>query len=364
MRDIDRIRHALAGAANNGASIVLATVLGVEGSVYRGVGARMVIWPGGETVGAVSGGCLEADIVARTPDVLDQGRAELVRYDTRASDDVVLGLGLGCQGVIDVLLEPLSGAVLAGAVAFYNRLAAQRDTVVLLTLVRDRDDGRAGDRAVVAPDGELIEGNGRLSAHDDDVVTERLQPATPLVIAGAGSDAIPLCRLAKSLGWHVTIVDHRSAFLTHERFPGADALVRANLADDPAALSGKVAIDDRTAAVIMAHAAAHDRASLHAMLDAGAGYIGVLGPRRRTLELLGERTADGEIPANVHSPVGLDIGAESPEEIALSIVAEISAVVAGRSGGMLRERRAPIHDRARPGTLARDTGIVTERQLP
>ena len=361
MRDLDRIRHALAHAAADGARVVLATVMDVEGSVYRGAGARMLILPNGETVGAVSGGCLEADIVARAPDVT---RAELVRYDTRAGDDVVLGLGLGCQGVIDVLLEPLSGSALADAVAFYNRLAARRDVVALLTLVRDRNSVLVGARAVVAPNGELIEGNTRLTQNDADVVSELIHPAIPLVICGAGSDVIPLCALAKTIGWHVTVVDHRSAFLTRDRFPGADVFVRANLADDPGALAGKLDIDHSTAAVVMAHAAAHDRASLHAMLDAGAGYIGVLGPRRRTLELLGDRAVDGTMPASVHSPVGLDIGAESPEEIALSIVAEVAAAAAGRSGGMLRERRAPIHDRARPGTLGRDAGIVAERQLP
>ena len=127
MREIDRISSALSAASARGDSIMLVTVVAVEGSVYRGAGARMIVTAGGATVGAVSGGCLEADLVARAPEVLASGRVELVRYDTRASDDVVMGLGMGCQGVIDLLLEPLTGAALQEAQAFYERLAARRD---------------------------------------------------------------------------------------------------------------------------------------------------------------------------------------------------------------------------------------------
>jgi xanthine dehydrogenase accessory factor len=122
-------------------------------------------------------------------------------------------------------------------------------------------------------------------------------------------------------------------------------LICANLSTDASSLASRVALDERTMAVVMAHAATHDRAYLHAMLDAGASYIGVLGPRRRTMELLGDRSADGDLPPAVHAPVGLDLGAESPDEIALAIVAEIAAVNAGRSGGLLRDRSGPIHDR-------------------
>src|SRR6185369_1847979 len=138
MRELDLIRDALSSAAARREAVVLCTVMGVEGSVYRGAGARMVI-AGAETTGAVSGGCLEADLVARAPDVIASGRAEVARYDTRISDDVVLGLGLGCQGIIDVLLEPLAGRTLDDAIAFYERLATRRDTVTLVTLLRSEE---------------------------------------------------------------------------------------------------------------------------------------------------------------------------------------------------------------------------------
>lgn len=355
MREIDRIRSALSAASARDDSIVLVTVMAVEGSVYRGAGARMIVTADGGTTGAVSGGCLEADLVARAPEVLASGCATLVQYDTRASDDVVMGLGLGCQGVIDLLLEPLTGEALQRATAFYERLATRRDAATLLTQVRSSAGAPpVGTRLLLTEDGGVVEGNEMLMGAAQDVVQEVVRPATPLVICGGGTDAIPLASLAKQLGWHVTVIDHRPTFVDQARFRDADALVCANLVNDADALAGRVRIDARTMSVVMAHSAAHDRAYLHAMLDGDARYVGVLGPRRRTVELLGVRGSgsDGAMPRNVHSPVGLDLGAETPDEIALAIVAEISAVVSGRDGGMLRQRSGPIHDRTDHGGTA------------
>ena len=347
MRELDRIVHAMSASAGRGEAVVLVTVLAVEGSVYRGAGARMIVAANGETTGAVSGGCLEADIVARTPDVLLAARTVVTQYDTRASDDTVMGLGMGCQGVIDLLLEPLTDASLHDAVAFYHRLAAHRDPVTLLTLVRSgAESAHVGARLVLNAAGGVVEGDGSLREREHDTVCEVVRPATRLVICGGGSDAIPLARLARQVGWHVTVVDHRPGFATPLRFPDADDLICVNVAHDAQVLNDRVAIDARTVAVVMAHSASHDRAYLHALLDARATYVGVLGPRRRTVELLSARGRGAELPPNVYSPVGLDLGAETPDEIALSIVAEIAAVSAGRRAGMLRERHGPIHDRA------------------
>ena len=352
MREIDRIRSALSDASARGGSVVLVTVMAVEGSVYRGAGARMIVTADGATIGAVSGGCLEADLIARAPEALASDRAELVRYDTRASDDVVMGLGMGCQGVIDLLLEPLTAAALQRAHAFYERLAARRDIVTLVTQVRSGAGAPpVGTRLLLAEDGSVVEGDAMLLGGRHDVVREVVRPATRLVICGGGTDAIPLANLAQQLGWHTTVVDHRPTFVERARFPDADALVCANLVNDADALGDQVEINGRTMAVVMAHSAAHDRAYLHAMLDGGACYVGVLGPRRRTAELLGARATGGEgwMPPSVHSPVGLDLGAETPDEIALAIVAEILAVAAGREGGMLRRRPGPIHNRLDAG---------------
>ena len=346
MRELDRIRKALAAAAARGDAVLLATVLGVEGSVYRGAGARMLVTADGNTVCAVSGGCLEADIVARAPDVLAANRNEVVRYDTRASDDDIVGLGLGCQGIIDLLLEPLAGAALQDAVAFFDRLVSHRDRVTVLTLQRSHAGGPpVGSRLLLDEHGSIIEGDASLLALESDLAREIVRPAIPLVICGGGADAIPLVTLAKLMGWHVTVIDHRASFASASRFPEADVVINVNLTQDPGALAGRLLLDGRTAAVVMAHSAAHDRAYLHVMRDAGASYIGVLGPRRRTNELMGDGAggSDRALPPHVYAPVGLDLGAESPEDIALAIVAEVAAVNVGRMGGHMRDRSGPIH---------------------
>lgn len=298
MHELDRIRLALADAAGRGEGAVLATVVGVDGSTYRGAGARMVVRADGSTIGAVSGGCLEADIVARSAAVLAAGTPELAHYDTRSADDGILGLGMGCQGVIDVRLEPLHGAALRAEV---DRLA------------------------------EL-----------------RARSAVRLLVCGAGADAIPVVRIAALTGWLVTVVDHRPSFATAERFPDAERVVLLDASQTERALASALALDTFAAAVVMGHAAAHDRARLHELLSVpGLRYLGVLGPRRRTMELLegAPGIAAGALPSNVYAPIGLDIGAETPEEIALAIVGECAAALAGRTPSSLRDRGGPIHEK-------------------
>jgi xanthine dehydrogenase accessory factor len=298
MHELDRIRLALADAAGRGEGAVLATVVSVDGSTYRGAGARMVVRADGSTTGAVSGGCLEADIIARAADVLTAGTAELVHYDTRTSDDGVLGLGMGCQGVIDVQLEPLAG----------DALRAEMDRLAEL----------------------------------------RARSAVRLLVCGAGADAIPVVRMAAMTGWLVTVVDHRPTFATAERFPDAERVIRVDASPADGALASAVALGELAAAVVMGHAATHDRARLHELLGVPTlRYLGVLGPRRRTMELLdgAPGLSPGEVPANVYAPIGLDIGAETPEEIALAIVSECAAVLAGRTPRSLREREGAIHEK-------------------
>ena len=297
MHELDRIRLALADAAGRGEGAVLATVVGVDGSAYRGAGARMVVRADGSTTGAVSGGCLEADIVARAAEVLASGTAERVHYDMRSPDDDVLGLGMGCRGVVDVQLDPLVG----------DALRAEIDR---LTELRARN-------------------------------------AVRLLVCGAGADAIPLVRLAALTGWLVTVVDHRPSFATAVRFPDAESVIRLDASQTGGTLASSVRLDQFVAAVVMGHAATHDRARLHELLEVpGLRYLGVLGPRRRTLELLvgAPGVAPGVIPPHVYAPIGLDIGAETPEEIALAIVSECAAALAARTPRSLRDRGGPIHD--------------------
>jgi xanthine dehydrogenase accessory factor len=298
MHELDRLRLALADAAERGEPALLATIKSVDGSTYRGTGARMVVRADGSTVGAVSGGCLEADIVARAAELFATGAPEIAHYDTRGSDDEVLGLGLGCRGVLDVQLEPLAGDSLQRAIA---ELAALRE-----------------------------------------------RAAVRVLVCGGGTDAIPVVRLAAAVGWLVTVVDHRPSFAMAARFPDAERVLQLDAVRDPASLATSLALDHFVAAVSMAHAAAHDRAYLHALLGVPSlRYLGVLGPRRRTRELLdgAPGIVAGTLPPNVYAPIGLDLAAETPDEIALSIVSEIAAVLAGRLPVSLRERGGPIHEK-------------------
>ncbi|MBW8768756.1 MAG: XdhC family protein [Gemmatimonadetes bacterium] len=298
MHELDRLRLALADAAERGEPALLATVVNVDGSTYRGTGARMVVRADGSTVGAVSGGCLEADIVARAAELFTTGTPELAHYDTRGSDDEVLGLGLGCRGVLDVQLEPLTGDTLQRAI---TELAALRD-----------------------------------------------RTAVRVLVCGGGTDAIPVVRIGAAVGWLVTVVDHRPTFATTARFPDAERVLQLDAVREPGSLAASIDLGRFAAAVSMAHAAAHDRAYLHALLSAPSlRYLGVLGPRRRTMELLGgaQQIVAGTLPPHVYAPIGLDLGAETPDEIALAIVSEIAAVLAGRPAVSLRERGGPIHER-------------------
>jgi xanthine dehydrogenase accessory factor len=298
VHELDRIRLALVDAAAHGEGAVLATVVDVDGSTYRGAGARMVVRADGSTTGAVSGGCLEADIIARSAEVLATGAPELAHYDTRSSDDGIFGLGMGCQGVIDVRLEPLAGEALRAEI---ERLA------------------------------EL-----------------RARSAVRLLVCGAGADAIPVVRFAAMTGWLVTVADHRPSAASAARFPDAERVILLDASRTEHALASALRLEEFSAAIVMGHAATHDRARLHELLALpDLRYLGVLGPRRRTMELMAGApgVAADTLPPNVYAPIGLDIGAETPEEIALAIVSECAGVLAGRTPRPLRERDGPIHQR-------------------
>ncbi len=180
-----------------------------------------------------------------------------------------------------------------------------------------------------------------------EVFIDAIRPARSLLICGAGDDAKPLASLGTALGWRVRVVDGRRAYATRERFPDVDELTVCPSAE----FGARVPVEPGESVVLMTHNYLHDKHLLGALLASRAGYLGVLGPRRRTERLLAElakttpRGAFGKRSlARVHGPAGLDIGAEAPEQIALAIVAEIEAVSAGRRGGVLRKRRAPLHE--------------------
>lgn len=332
MKELPAIVRALLAPASGDS--ILATLVSAEGSSYRRPGARMLVTPAGDRVGSISGGCLEEDVLARAGQVRTSGRAETVTYDTTSENDLVWGVGLGCHGVVRVLLERVP-AQPAWAVVLGENLSARRPTKLAVV------HGPAGSADL----GTRLAGEslaiGRAAA---EVFVETIEPPPALAIFGAGDDAQPLARLAHELGWRVTVADPRAAFATAARFPSADALVVGPATE----LGSRVALDNGTAAVVMTHHYVHDVPLLRQLLPQPLAYLGLLGPRKRAEKILADLTREGfavtpETCARLHAPVGLDLGATAPETVALSIVAEIQAKLAMRDARPLRERTRPIH---------------------
>ncbi len=362
----------LAQASPPGEVLALATVVKTRGSAYRRPGARMLVTPAGRSAGLISGGCLDGDVRERAQAVLASGRPCLVTYDSRSPADIVFGLGLGCSGIVQVLLEPVTAGDPAGLLAFLTACVNRRqvgriatifhetsaylasrvlrwpdgaltstcaDDVVaaaLLQLWQESASRRTALREMVLPDGQTA-----------GVLLEAITPPVALTIFGAADDALPVAHLAKSIGWHVTVIDARPAYATPERFPTADAVHCLR----PGALSEspQIVLTPESMVMIMTHHFNHDRDLLRFLLPRPPCYLGILGPKARTARLLEELAEEGlrfpdDTLAKIHGPAGLDLGAETPEEIAISIIGEMQSVLAQRGGGALRDRNAPIHD--------------------
>ncbi len=387
MKELQSIIEASQELERTNTPAALATVVRVTGSAYRRPGARMLIAANGHTVGSVSGGCLERDVVNQARRVLQQNHARVVTYDSMSDDDLVWEFNLGCSGIVDVLIEPFPHHGEHNHMAFLADCLRSRQAGVLATVfaVEGRTKAAVGDHVMlrehhpakyVIGDGDLAEaiirdaqcalasGTSRthtyeLAAGRADVFIEVIQPPVPLVIFGAGHDAVPLVRIAKELEWHVTLVDPRPGYATRMRFPSADDLIVCQ----PDEISKQVTIDARTVAVIMTHNMLHDSALLRTLLPSPLRYLGILGPKRRKQRLLDEiRENAGSLSdrllARVYGPVGLDIGADTPEEIALAVAAEIQAVLSGRLGGFLRNREASLHEPSPIETVAMRSGTI------
>lgn len=367
------IVDALNSSGEAGDSVVLATVVRVTGSSYGGVGARMVVRIDGSTIGIVSGGCLETDLAEQARKVHENGSARVVTYDTRADDDAAWGLGLGCNGLIDVLLEPLTStqaravagllskalhkdsrsvlATVIGVAQFQNGSPAVGAHALLIDdakkTIGDWGDESILERARKCTDDALKAGRRGLVTEFDNVQVafEIITPTVPLVICGSGPDVIPLVRIAAQLGWDVTVVDHRPvAHAPIARFPEAKVVECA----DSLKLKESVSLTSHTAAVVMSHHYARDLEYVRSLVDAGVAYIGILGPQARTERMFAEIASlnAGSAPSrnSVFGPIGLDVGGDGPDAIALSVIAEVSAVTSDRNGGHLRDRSAPLHE--------------------
>lgn len=339
---------------------VLATVVHVAGSAYRRPGARLLLVPDGRRIGSVSGGCLEGEIARKAWWWTESDQASLQVFDTTSEDDAIWGFGLGCNGIVQVLIERVSGPGTVRLLEFLEAAQSFREPVVVATVVRSAADleFRVGQRLLVGSEtvsGELAVCNrrGDLTAcaaavlrnrrsefvHLDgkDLFVEYVPPSPSLVILGAGYDAQPLVTIAKEAGFRVTIADTRSAYLRPDRFADADSMLL--LTDEDGVRGLQIARED--AVVLMTHNYQLDARLLPSIIAARPRYLGLLGPRLRAERLFADLGT--EIPPYVHAPVGLDIGGDSPAAVALSVVAEIQAVLEGRSGSMLKHRHGAIH---------------------
>ena len=336
-----------------GHAAALACVTSISGSAYRRPGARFLIADDGATLGGISGGCLEEDVRQTGLELLDSGNSRLLHYETGDDDDALWGLGLGCDGEVDVLVTPCRRAGFMDAVSAMRERLAGDAPFVAVTLLAD------GTMLVLGEDGDLVnptgteatdealagearaalaEGRSRTVEIDgNEAFVEVFEPPPYMVVCGAGDDAMPMVQCAADSGFRVVVVDHRRAYLADERFPAAWKRVTALPEDDV-----ELPASADTYVLLKTHNIARDKAWATTFLDTPIPYLGLLGPRARCEEIADE--AGGDHRHRIFGPVGLDLGSEGPEQVGLAIVAELLAVRSCRRPGHLRDREAPIHD--------------------
>ena len=364
MREITEILKAYQKAEKDNIRTALATVVHVEGSSYRRPGARMLITEEGILTGAISGGCLEGDALRKALSAIVQQQNKLITYDTTDQDDAEFGIQLGCNGIVHILFEPLDPTDKLNPILLLTELKRDREAAVLVTLFTMGGKVQPGTSMIYRKnsnsskipagiaDQVLFDANNTLNnqtSHfeayiiDEQKVTGFLEfvlPPLSLIIAGAGNDAQPLAEMANIIGWEVTIADGRPTHATQKRFINANRILLCK----PQQLISQIVIDEQTAFVLMTHNYNYDIELLKLLLDTDAKYIGSLGPKKkliRMLDDLGLNTAENQV--RVHGPVGLDIGAETAEEIAIAILAEIKSVFTGASARFLKDKEHPIH---------------------
>ena len=361
-REVNDILKGIKQARIQQQNTALASVVRVRGSAYRREGAQMLIRDDGSHVCMLSGGCLEPEVVLGAKYVMQDGMPSLTGYDL--AEDVVWGLGIGCGGSVDIYVEPVNDDPILNT---WLEILEHGELAVLATVLPAHATSipsPALGRVLVRENGDLMGKIGtdlqepvKLAAlemmkalyprsetkifNSGSVFLAASAPPPELVIFGAGHDAIPLCARATDLGWAVTVIDARARFLTPERFPDAHLEVREEYSS--------LKLNPRSFVMVMNHHLERDERSLQFALESVAPYVGVLGPRARFLDLLERLQKKGFTPntaqlERTRNPVGLDIGAESPDEVALSIMSELIAVRRWFAGGVLNGRNGRIHD--------------------
>ena len=386
MKEITDIIAAYQIAVQQNIRTALATVVQVEGSSYRRPGARMLVTENGHFTGAISGGCLEGDALRKAQLAIHNERNKLVTYDTSDEDDVAFGVQLGCNGIIHILFEPIIPEGKNNPVNILTRLLEERKDAVVVTIfnLKNRYTDHPGT-CLLLKQNLLVASQSLLNTASSEVFATKAQgilntrkseftslggfdsffeflpPPIHLIIAVAGNDVIPLTVIAKSVGWKITVFDGRYSHATHSRFPLADHLHVIK----PEEITDTIHFDEQTVCVLMTHNYQYDLASLQVLIQQPVAYIGSLGPKKKLELMLEETSRNGLLPdalklSIIHGPVGLDIGAETSEEIAIAIMAEIFAVLSGRKGTFLKNKSAGIHDREPAGKIesAHKTAVV------
>jgi xanthine dehydrogenase accessory factor len=326
-----------------GERAAMATLVRLEGSSYRRLGARMLVLDDGRYTGGISGGCLEGDALKRAQKTILRQKASIVTYDTTRSDGQQIGLGLGCNGIIDVMFSPVSKE----QIDLLEDLSHTRIPQVLIT---STDEERLGefflynekahpefDAAVEKCRRELR--SATVEIGERRYFTELIIPQIHLLLYGGHHDVVSLVKVAKELGWKTSVI--MNLLKAEKSLLGfADSMIDRNAAEHPS-------VDSFCAIMLMSHDYKTDKNNLQKLNSSDAFYIGILGPRNRTERMFGEFDEEGIVINNsrLYSPAGLDIGANTPEEIALSIAAEIRACASGREGRHLRERTGTIYGR-------------------
>ncbi|WP_420316127.1 XdhC family protein [Ekhidna sp.] len=373
MRELKTIIEAYKKATTEGIKTVLATVVHVDGSSYRRPSARMLVDEYGITTGAISGGCLEGDALRKALHALVQNRNVLISYDTSDEADAVVGAQLGCEGIIQVLFEPIDQDDPINPIALLEQIINEDKPYVMLTLfnlkvkrgeqpgctllLKDgaKTLGSIGDSSLqeaILKDAATVfeEKRSLFRAYEEDQVThnafiEYFPPAVSLIIVGAGNDTQGLALMAETLGWNIYIVDGRPSHASESRFTSSCQIIVAK----PEEALQNIPINEQTVFVLMTHNYQYDLSILECILPyEQVPYIGILGPKKKFDRMVNDLKDKGVTITQsqldrMYAPIGLEIGAETPEEIAISVLAEINAVLNGTKGTFLRDKQGPIH---------------------
>lgn len=366
MKEINDIIKAYRKAQSEGKKTALATVVKVEGSSYRQPGARMLVTEDGELTGAISGGCLEGDALKKALLAIHQQQNKLITYDTSNDEDSDFGVQLGCNGIVHILFEFID-AEKSNVIDLLTRTAAERrDSVLTCLFSLERGQQQVGTVLFYSqnkawPENSHFEALSEDMArvfenqtsvvktitHEDvsyEALIEYIPPAVSLVIAGAGNDVKPLVEIASVMGWEITVAEGRVTHATEKRFPLANNIMVVG-ADD---FVNNILVDEYTFVVLMTHNYRYDLTVLKNLLNCRNRYIGVLGPKSKLNRMISDLAEENVVVSQeqmerIYGPVGLDIGAETSEEIALSVTAEIKAVLEGKKGNSLRYKKEKIH---------------------